>query len=563
MGVWFKSNQKKIYLVLLIVLLIIGFVLRCFPFTNGHLTEDSPAVRTTYDAFFHVYISKGVYNQEEMRHWPAFATTGIKTVNFQPPLLYVFMASFAKLANFSSFYRLFFFLICFFMVWTIFQVYVILAKFFNEEIALLGSVFALFPTYNWLMFLVMGFSMDIFAFLMIPCFLFFSIRFINTHKNIYAFLSGLLLGASFLTHILEALFAGISIALIFLVFLILKKMSFKQVIVFGVCSLTTFFISVFYFLPLWFSGYGGHGGESASYLFKLGRVGKPPSYFWPLSYHWILILGFLFLGFYLFKNYDNIYKNNKKFAVLLFILINLLLAFSWLIGMSGNRARRWHFLMYNFIAFLPGIGFYFLLGALKHRFWRFIVALAFIVVMLFAFMPSTYKKLHSINSNTMFTDDKWEAIRFIRDHTPENTTFFALSGYYHQFPKFSERVPFYGDFGRDYTIDNYKKLCNRTMPAYWHGIFGIENYYKNSSRLAVARKGLFGFETVPVNYRFKQNQTKALESTFMKIQDFDYVVLPYRGSPVQKCLNVAILNLTKEGYPVVFKNPTMVVFKVV
>ena len=64
------------------------------------------------------------------------------------------------------------------------------------------------------------------------------------------------------------------------------------------------------------------------------------------------------------------------------------------------------------------------------------------------------------------------------------------------------------------------------------------------------------------NHGFKQDQIKASDNTLMKINDFDYLVTQYSQFALQKCMVVAINNITEEGHELVYSNPTMVVFKV-
>lgn len=546
----FRFKTKYMYILIIVLLLSGGFALRNFPFTQGNLSEDSPAVRTTYDAFYHIWYAKAVYDQEDARYWPDFANYGIKTVWLQPPLLYTFAGSFAKLTS-MPFYRLFYALICFLGIWIPFQIYVLFRKYFGENAAILGLAFALFPTWNWMMFYVMGFSMDILAFLVVPFALFLVLEYLKKANVIYPILFGLVFGFSALAHTFQAVFALMMFGVLLAVLLMLRRLSVLRILKFSILSGVIFFAMTLNYIPLLVKGYGG-GGEGLTDWISFGSVKHAPEYMWPVSYHWILILGFVVFGLVLFTKHKSFMKNGK-ITLLSFCIIGAAFFLLLYLGFDGLRVIRHQFMAYNLIVFLAAIGYGSIIGFVKNRYKVLLTILLLASVSIF-FFQNAYPRISDINTQTMFTDDKWEAIKFIRDNTPENSSIFSFYGYFHAFQEFTERVSFTVDFGREYTADTYNELCTGKMPDKFAGTYTGENYYNiNRSQLVVGRSTFLNLETIP---------SPKKKITSEKIEDFDYLLTQYSNTQIQPCIDLFIQNITSRGYPIVYKNPTMVVFEV-
>ncbi|PIY59788.1 hypothetical protein COY95_05230, partial [Candidatus Woesearchaeota archaeon CG_4_10_14_0_8_um_filter_47_5] len=199
------GRQNLVVWAIIICLLLGGFGLRNFPFTQGDFDSDRQPIVVTIDNFYHTIFSKYFYDQEDARYFPDFWMMGEHTINLQPPLLFVFQATFAKI-NSISLYDSFFFIMCLFMVLTALNVYLIIKRAFNPHVALIALALSLFPAYRWLLDLVFGFSLDVFSFFLMSAAIFFMLRNLELKSKIVPVFIGVLLATAFLTLVVEAVY---------------------------------------------------------------------------------------------------------------------------------------------------------------------------------------------------------------------------------------------------------------------------------------------------------------------------------------------------------------------
>lgn len=541
----------RFYLLVISVLLLSGFVLRNLPFTLGDFSSDSPANRTAYDSSYHVLYSKAVYDQENIRRWPAWAIHNTESVFFHPPLLYLFMGSFGKLTT-TPMYRLFYVLISFLGVWTCFQFYVLFKKYFSIEGAMIGLAFALFPSANWLMLYSQGFSMDILAFALVPLGLLAILRYIDHESITWPIVFGAALGASVISHPWQGGFCLLTLAMLVLFLTLTKKISIKKTLKFAYISGFIFFsVSINYFLLFHETQFWG------TVKIKLLNQGQPIGWMWSTRFNKITILGILLFVFFWVKNLKLKSKNFKyQNSLLMFLVIGIVLLGLKYLNVDINRVVRFLFLLSTVIMFFAGVGYVRTIKIIKIKPLAFSLLLLVILVSSVYYFRQGFLVLKTINDGmkSLLSEDNWMAVKYIRDQTPKDATVFSFYGYFHNFQQFSERVSFNVDYGRDYTREVYESLCNGKKLEEYRGIYDITNYYKDHSKIAIQRNG-------PVSFQLVTSPTFE-NVTVAKIDDFDYLLVEHKSEDRQACINAFLSSIKQADYPIVYENQTTSIYKI-
>lgn len=534
-----------------ICLLALGFVLRSFPYDHGNFSKDSPMVITTYDAFYHTIYAKAAYDNQGVNYWPSSSIYSQKTVWLQPPMLYVYMASMKNLTT-MPLYRMFYVLISLLGVWFSFMLYVLFRKYFGETIALVSLAFSLITTANWFMFHYMGFVMDFVAFIVFPFILYLVLEFQKKPGLGIPLLAGFLMGFSFLAHSYQAVFFMMNLFIALFFALLLRFMPFKSLWKFWLLSGITFLLMLSPYISRFYVGYFNKGGGTST-LIQLGEYSPFPNYFWPMSYSWILIMGFIIFGIYLISSIKELRRDHYRSMLLLFVSVGILMYFLNYLGFSGTRVSRYHFVMFHFIVLLAAIGFMSVINTLmKHPVKELVVWFLIGIYVFFVFTVAFQYLSTNPQNDFLSPDEKWDALAFVRDKTPKDARVFFFYGYFHYYQGFAERSTYNVELGRDYTQQTYQALCSGVMPDVFYGDAEITNHYFSNESQALINLNGFTPTTIPLTNRRAP----------VNITDFDYVVTQYKGIPnIQPCVDFFIKNIESMNFTPVFKNSLMVVYQ--
>ncbi|MBR9677222.1 hypothetical protein GOV04_03705 [Candidatus Woesearchaeota archaeon] len=558
-------NKKSLVYVVIILFLITGFFVRFLPFTQGDVQSDQLPVVVTFDNFYHPHVAKWFYDSEQAKYTMPFKVLNYQGINLMPPIFYVLEASFAKVSG-LSFYQSYFFFLCALLVFTSLQAYLIAKRFFGSDVGLVTFALTLFPAMAYYFVLLIGFSLDIggFFFSLATIYLFI----INIKKdNLWlSIIIGLLLAASFLIHVVESIALIVSFFLVLGVFYALKKVSFKSALYQQSTIIVSFLLVIAYVLPLLFQGLlyvAPTSGSVGEKFLSVGLKHQVPQYYAKTTLSGLILLftviGLLVIAF----NYKKIIKDNQKMSILIVLLSIVIASSVWKIGINPIRSYRIGYWAYYLLMLLPAIAICTIAQSVKKN-----VLIKFVMIILLAgliILPQTsssYEQLKAVDANPLVNTNGWNAIKFVRDNTPVNTTLFELYGFEHEYGMLSERVLLKGDLNLGDTVKNMEFLCQGEFPESFIVQLSVWNWYKNNSLIPTKRVGFSSFESEKIYLPNKNDQI----SKFEKYQNYsyselDYVVARYRNTQADSCIAFFINESVERGANIVYLNDEFIVLK--
>ncbi|PIY60328.1 hypothetical protein COY95_02330, partial [Candidatus Woesearchaeota archaeon CG_4_10_14_0_8_um_filter_47_5] len=476
-------SLEIIFALVLILLLVGGFALRNFPFSDGNFSTDQPAVLTATDTVLHQTLAKWMHDTGQAKSQPDYWMANTQTVLLQPPMMYLIQATFGSI-NTLPFYQLFFVVICILMVLISLQVYVLLSRIFSRPVALLAAAIALFPGINWLYSLPFGGFLDIASYFFLPALWFLVLSNYKKQAALPHILAGALLAAMFLTHVFEAVHVGIAIGLLYGYLLLSKACTLKNAfktffLIFGVCL-----VLCASYLPILFVGYGQGAQRPSTITERLGTPVPPPSfYFPPVLEPYILvmsILGIAFLVLLIITKFRKFRLEQEKigFLIMFFTLLGILKL--WHLGIVLGKVHKSIYLFYFLFAFLPAYGIVSLLSLAK-PFLRKIHPIMFpatIIALSLAIAVHgwtiTYPELEHYGNHAQAYNPSWDTIIYIRDSIPREEVVYNFFAYEQELQQYAEHVSFNSiTANSNHMVPIVAAVQERAIPATVVGRFSL------------------------------------------------------------------------------------------
>ena len=557
------GDVRKWHILAIIILAFAGFALLVFPFIPD-LAQDRLPISLTYDNFYHPLMAKAVHDTGQHTVYAPYRAMGAQDALLaDPPLPYSIPATVAMLTSVPV-YNVFVVLAALFQVFLCLGVYAIVRKHFNESIALFTLAIALIPaTSAWLFQYTIGFTTSLEAFAFVPLILFLMLYVFEHKSDLAAVLMGAALSVQFMIHgPIECgyVYAFVSAALAAVWWKTRHSWLVRAWVVMtasaGILSLHQYMLLKLLRLT----------GENISGTL-LG--GNPiPAYFPQPVIGWLLgalaVIGGAVLALRLVQRK----APRPQVALVCFIVLMIALSLSFLAGVDGSRTMRQYYNAYSLLALLPAVGIYTLLRALKGRVAdnvSRIAEFAVVAVILYvSFMP-TFTELSGTAAGGMATPQRWQAITWVRDHTPADARVFALFGFEHEFEMLTERVVYKGDLGLGFTQKNILALCNAQYPetyaGQWGAAFSVRPGRTNGTAEYPVSKGFLNFPFVPM-VRPGTTTPIPIVNDEVPLSAFNYVVLQHKGTQADPCMAFFINQSQARGDALVWQNDQFAVLEV-
>jgi hypothetical protein len=557
MGVW------NWHILAVIILSFAAFVLMVFPFIPN-LDQDVLPISLTYDNFYHPLMAKAVYETHQHTVYAPYRALGAKNALLaDPPLPYSIPATVAMLTNISV-YNIFVILAALFQIFLCLGVYAIVRRYFNASIALFTLAIALIPTSAaWLFQYVIGFTTSLEAFAFVPLILFLLLYLFERRSDLAAVLIGAALSVQFMIHgPIECayVYLFVSAALAAVWWRTQHPWLMRSWIV---MTASAGILSLYQYILLKLLRLTG-GNISGTLL-----AGNPiPSYFPKPAIGWALILFAIIGGAVLLLRLLQRKASKQQVTLVFFILMMIAISMSFFIGVDGSRTMRQYYNAYPLLAFIPAVGIFLVLRSLKSKIpenaFRFIDIGVVLIIVYLSFAP-TFAELKGTAASGMATPQRWQALTWVHDHTPQDSRVFALSGFEHEFEMLSERIVYKGDFGLGATQQNVIALCNGQYPdeyiGQWGSSFSVREGPVNGTFEYPVYAGLLKFPFVTM-YRPGTKTVITNGNDRVPLSGFDYVLFQYQGTQIDPCMAFFINQSQSRGHKIVWKNDQFAVLEV-
>ncbi|MBI4148600.1 hypothetical protein HY490_04885 [Candidatus Woesearchaeota archaeon] len=562
---------EHVVLVLVILGAVAGLYLRNVPFTGGNLDLDAPPLRTSYDVFANTEHIKWIYDSEQSYVLAPSRAGGISNaLNAQNPLYYVLIATFTKLTTLNP-YQTSYLVLNLLSVFIVLCVFVLVERAFGPLVGIVTAFLGFFPHAHWLFPMYIGFQYDYHTYQLLAgifvllLYLVLSERKTPAHDAFVFALIGVLLAGITMSHYSELFFYIPFVALVLasvLWFFRMYSLVYKSV-VFSI-PFVLFILFFLYYYPLTAHVHltGGISGQISNQI-NPERARHVDYFPWP-RFNTVLnvlsLAGLVFVGLMGVSRKLDV-KKWLVFAVIAYILF--VGTSNYTLNVWANRAERQLFLGHSFFVLLPALG---VIGAVmaltKDRRVVFAVALIASLAVPYFVFAETFGTLETIGKGTYFDDNKWSAVRWVRDNTAKDAKIFFMNGYIHEFQMFAERIELKGDLNLGHTQENIQRACNREWPDPVVGDWGFRD--PPTKGFLTKRTGWYAFEyTIPFEGTplHHQNMT-GYQKDSVPLDVFDYVVLQFRGTEgYDPCMAWFVNASLSRNYSIAFNNPTMVILE--
>ena len=505
-----RFNSSNLNTGFLFVLVGLAFWVNLFVLNEG-IVHDFPSIQTSSDANQHTCYAEGLEESRDWRVRPDFMAAGIKdSLHYSPPILYflsLFISQFAGIPIYDAIGIV----ASFAYILPVFPIYLLVRKYFSENVALVSAGLILFPIVpSWIYSLTIGFWIFILGSFFIPFILYALFLLIETRETKYAVLLGVFLTGQFFAHPPVAIML-IPFILFFCFYHIFKN---RDIVLLKQCILSAgivFALSFWYLLDFYFGyvkgpSYGVFGINLGvpDYAFGFKEIGLSMI---PSIQKLFIVLGVVFLLFN---------RKELKSPLSLWILFFTLFTVSNEIGVV-YWPMRFRLLWMFYFSIIIAYGFCKTLE--KLRLIKLLPIFLILIIGFSAYSQIEYNKQYS----PLFTQNEQDAVDWIRENTSENASFLALFGFVQTSMCYSQRTMFEVNF--DYMVNKAKA---GEVPTEFYGsyLFQINDLPKKN-----------GF----LNYSYYKNSTYPKD--FESACNFDYVIGNYAvlGHPLEE-YNVYLMN---------------------
>ena len=559
---------EYVLIALLISGAVFGLYLRNAPFTGGNIDVEAPPLRTSYDVFANTEHVKWIYDSEQSYYLAPARAGGINAINAQNPLYYVLIATFTKLTNISP-YQTTYLVLNLLSVFIVLCVFVIANRAFGINVAIVSAFFGFFPQAHWLFPMYIGFQYDYHTYTMLAGVFFLLVYMLakkEFNEDLYvAVIAGILLAGIVLSHYSELFFFAPFIGLVTAIILFFREYSFvkKSAILAVPFIIAAAFFLYYYPLTLNVHLTGGFTGQLSNQI-NPERARHLDYFPWPrfnMPMNLLAVLGIITIVISGISG-----KVDKKRLLALGILVYILFVgtSNYTLNVWANRAERQLFLGHSFFVMLPALGIIGITTLLTKNNRLAVLAAVLISIISIPYLVygQTFNTLTEMGRLTYFDDDKWNAVRWIRDNTPKDARVFFINGYIHEFQMFAERVELKGDLNLGHTQENIKLLCSKQWPDTVVGDWGFRDPPKQGflTRRLGWNKFDYALPFQNTSHPFTSMNTTSQDK--VQLSFFDYVVVQHTGNDgFDQCMQWFVAESNSKNYTIIFSNQKMAVLK--
>jgi hypothetical protein len=296
-------------------------------------------------------------------------------------------------------------------------------------------------------------------------------------------------------------------------------------------------------------------------------AGHPvPAYFPRVELGWVvaalLVVGVLVIGLSALSR-----KLTRAQGILVaFIAFIAAFSFSDVLGVDGSRTYRMLYIARPFFVLLPAVGIM-ILWTQARKFAHERVSLVFelaVIALIVGFSVSPLMAgLGQVASGNQAVGERWKALQWVRDNTPQDSRVFYLFGFEHEVGMLAERVPFKGDLGLGFTQRNIVELCSGKFPGNFSGQWGsaITVQFRDDKMWVPTHNGLFNVQLTPIRRPGTEVFIPKAEDE-VPLSGFDYVVFQHQGTQADPCMAFFLNQSLSRGGKVAWKNNQFTVLEV-
>jgi hypothetical protein len=546
-----KKHRINIEYIYLTIFILIFLYVGCSNLFENRLSHDFPYAYFAGDAFHHHIFTEMTKEQGGYLHRPHYMFLGYNdTVPYNPVIIEHISAGFSHISGLEVYDSIY--LLQFIMILMGILVFYFFIRKFNKRVAILSLPFSLllftgkyYTAFTWGKWELIPAQLFLIGF-------FWSLNYFD--NKFVPFLTGLFLGAAFMTHVVEGIWGMGFLFFAGAVYLITKRfdISFakkyikenwkKWLIVFIV-----FLIMTFYYLPIFKNS---HYSARQGTLFKFTTdlyAGSPVPFFNELGIFWI-IFGVAIIFFLLSKNKKNILWFMIPIYTLIISLTNYI---------GFDKVLNFRLMWPIYLSSLFGFGVYIIISkAISKRNILFsMIGSIVIIVILFFSMYNVVK------SPGMMDKYHWESLNWIKENTPADSEVYYFYG-----SLYMQGKPIYYSERMSYRIEPYH---NDEDPKNY--LIAMQNneilrYYKSRPVFFRKGEGLYRKGLLSFGHHFIEDgiNTTSLYNSELDICNFDYYVIDKITHDKQiSNYNVAVANrlLSNENIIKVFENEVVVILK--
>jgi hypothetical protein len=543
-----KLNKTLLLAVLLFVALLLGFVLRNFPFSGGNFDSSRTPIMTSTDVAYFTWRAESSFVSEMPAMDPSYTTDGVENViSGYPALVNTFMASFSKL-TLANPYQVAFILVCLLSALVPLYGFIIVRRYFGTEPALIVLMLAMFASATIIFPIYLGFWADIYSYTPAIAALFF-IKELWTKRRIMPLLIfAALSSAGLVGHAFEFVYAMYAIGLTGLVIIFSKpetrKLAIRNLLI--VILLIAAFSSIF-FIRFDFTSLFTNPNT-----FKLGVVRSgPPSYFRTITlspaFYIGTAIGALAIIYLTLKRKYGL----THWAIISYTILMVLLYLTRFIGIEANQVYRQNYHSYWLLILPLSLGIFAVANIAREKLKNKLIVTGVLFLVLIVISSLTYassfKDMAAISLSTQTKTSEWDSLMWLRDNTTQSSKILVFFGFYEQgFEIHSERMS--TPYPNDETL--LQQVCNGTMPTEYNTGF---RYYMFSN------KGRFEILNPDFSTTYLYHNVSTAPR---KLTDFDYVLARYKGTQVDPCVQFYVGQLINQGNVVVWYDDSVVILKV-
>ena len=528
-----KLDLEKIYLAIFFTLfLLIG----CGFLFGSRLQHEFPYAYLASDTFQHQVRAESIKDAGNYKNEASYIVMGIENaVGYYPPILYHLSVILSYLSGLEV-YDAIYFLVFFFAGLASLLMYFIIKQ-FNKNVAVIALPVSLLVFSNGL---YTGFTWGHWPTLLSQFFLigvFWYTSRIDLDKS--CIFLGIFLGATIMTHTSEALFAGIYLALFFILSAVIgRKIELKLIknIAAGVIisiAITSYYLIIFKYV--WVPRQPFQFGVASSW-------DNPTMYLLDFK----LFLLFMLAGFVI-----SLFYIKKSLVPALSSLTMLLVGLGNYYGFR-EKAFQLRFFWPIFLSFFIGFGIYYLFKLVIKE-WKLIYSIALSAVIIIVIVVSSIPYVphyNKIQTNGLMDQYHWEMFKWIEKNTEKSSRIYF----------------FYGDiYNQDALLRNAKRFHSQIIPEDFVDAINkreIRRFYDtelpgDGGGGAPYRKSFFSFgfklDELPQDYLSGKKD----------ICSFGYYVFDkVSRQPVLAQYNLLLASeLQNKGAVKVFENPVLVIMK--
>ena len=517
----FNKNKTELFFILAIFL--ISWLLRLD--ING-LSLEIPITIKAADPFFHTSVTQGIIDTEQTIFMPYYLVEGHKDIlDVHPYLNYITTAAITKISKvpvwnnmylLTTLYDSLGILIIFILCKRLFSSFWIAA--FSAVIYAMPS-----PISKWWYNMNIGIWNNVAGLLFVYATLWLTYEYIKKPEKWKLFAISLLTAAAWLVHLAELILLGFFIAVLGL-FILINKNSLKNKILNCIILGSLILISII----LFWANYKEWSGFSRFGLSWNWSVLPQMPFFNTLWHFPLIIVILLFIGLILlfinYKKYKAILIGESYLLVYLMILPLFLSSYYFFV-----RQRT---ALPFIIAPIAAYGLYQIIQQIfkNNNLTKNIVsAFSMIIIFSYPLINGEYNSLKQTFSYSHLSQEKYNALLWIQQNTPEDAEILFLTGYYQASSQYSKRVGF--------VLDQPQLIET------------IKEWQKDNIIPFILKIGDHG-DTAPLSYKIsflKHGHYDEKDKDKMNLLDFSHV-LTNDFVPEIKIFNDAVNNILINNY---------------